>query len=66
MCIIYFVLQTHKADGQILINSITKLETDPAKDASFPLQVHFKGKPEHGAGSPWVLDLGSNVSSYLA
>ena len=59
-----YFLQTQKADGQILLNSITKLETEAAKDARFPLQVHFKGKAEHGAGSPWMLDLDSNVRDY--
>lgn len=58
-------LQTQKADGQILLNSITKLEIESTKDASYPLQVFFKGKPEYGANSPWVLDLTSNVRTLL-
>ena len=51
-----------KPYGQILLTSVTKLDTDHLKDASFPLQVHFRGKAERGPGSPWVLDLASNVS----
>ena len=50
--------------GQILLNNITKLETTPVGNARHPLHVHFVGKPEQGAGSPWVLDFNSNVSYY--
>ena len=64
--IIFHSVQMHKADGQILINSITKLETEATKGATYPLQVHFKGKAEHGGKSPWAMDLDSNVSGHCA
>ena len=48
----------------IVLARITKLETNAVKEATYPLQVHFKGKPQAGnSSSPWVLDLTSNVRS---
>ena len=59
----FCALQIHKPDGMVLLGSITKLETNPVKDTTFPLQVHFSGKPVTGnSSSPWVLDLLTNVS----
>ncbi len=60
MCTI-IILQPQKPDGEILLSSITKLETEATKDATYPFQVHFKGKAQNGAGSPWAFDLDSNV-----
>ena len=47
----------------VLLGSITKLETDPVKDTTFPLQVHFREKSKkNGSPSPWVLDFMTSVS----
>ena len=53
--------QPSKPEGQLLLASITKVDSNPVKGAQFPFEVHFKGKVVAGSSSPWVMNASSSV-----
>ena len=55
--ILWSLLQTSKAEGQVLTSQITKVEAGVSKHiGEFPFEVHFSVK-----GSPWLLSAASEV-----